>query len=216
MVTPFLFLVTPGKVFEKIKLRPQWVVPCIVVVCGLVVKTVVENRWEIHPFILQIQTFYLDIIIVSIMVIILWAAISAFVFLSMVFMNLHPSVAYKSIFSIVSYCGLIILLGEICNYLLINTTIVDRMLYTIPKRFPIGLDIFTLGSNPHPALAIMLHAINPFSIWYFTLLSNGLSIVANLSKTKARMLSFIMWLIAVGLAVSVLLITGETSLRIKL
>jgi hypothetical protein len=216
MLTPFSFIVTPRKVFEKIKLNPQWVVPCIVAVSGFVIKTVADNGWETRSFIVQVQSLYLDTIIVSMIVIILWVSISSFLYLSIVLIKADPRVTYKSVFSVVSYCGLIILLGEVSNYLLINTTIVDRMLYTIPNRFPIGLDLLTLGNSLPPAVTIILHAVNPFSIWYFTLLSMGLSIVTGLSKTKARMLSFSMWLIAVCIALSIVLITGETSLRIKL
>jgi hypothetical protein len=216
MMTPFTFLITPRKVYEKIKLRPHWVVPFVIAVVGLILKTFLSNTWGTQSFFFQVHSLYLYVIITTILVIILWSAISIFLYLSIFLINTDNNVTYKSLFSIVSYCGLIFLLGEISNYLLISTDIIDSMLYTIPKRFPIGLDLLTLGNSPPPALAIFLHSINPFSIWYFTLLSMGLSIVTDLSKPKARLLSFIVWLIAVGLAMSVLLITGETSLRIKI
>jgi hypothetical protein len=72
-----------------------------------------------------------------------------------------------------------------------------------------------LGKDLPPALVIFLQSVNPFSIWYFMFLAKGLSIVTGLSKTKARILSIIMWLISVGFVISVLLVTGSTRIRIK-
>jgi hypothetical protein len=127
----------------------------------------------------------------------------------------HNSITFKSLFSIVSFCGVIFLLGEITNFLLIRADIIDSMLYALPNRFPYGLDIFALGGNPHPALALLLNNINPFTIWYFTALSVGISTVAGLNKKEARMLSFIIWINLIGFLLCVLLITGETRINMR-
>jgi hypothetical protein len=216
MVNPFMFLVTPRKVYETMKLKPRWLVPFVVVVFGLVVKTFLSNSWGTQEYTFQVYLLSFYIFVSTFLVGVLWSAISTFLYLSMLLMNTHEHVTYKHVFALVSYCGMIILLGEISNYLLVSSNILNSMLYVVPKRYPMGLDIFTLGNNTHPALAIFLHSINPFSIWYFAVLSMGLSEVAGLCKTKARILSFIMWVIAVGLAMSMMMITGGTSLHIKL
>ena len=215
IITPFTFLIAPQKIFKNLKSKPQWVAPCIVVVLGLIVKAMLSNSWGNQSLIYQAQSLYLNGIMATLLVVFLWSAISIFLYLSIFLMSANNGVAYKIVFSIVSYCGVIILLGEISNYLLIRANIINSMFYLLPQRFPIGLDLLVVDTSPHPALAVFLHSINPFSIWYFTILSVGISIVTDLGKTKASTLSFILWFIAVGFAISVLLITGETSLRFK-
>jgi hypothetical protein len=215
MFTPFIFLIAPQKIFINLKSKPQWVAPCIVVILGLIVKSMLSNSWGTKSLIYQAHSLYLYVIFAALLVFFLWSAISIFLYLSLFLMSANKGITYWSLFSIVSYCGMIFLLIEICNFLLIHANIMNSMFYSLPQRFPIGLDLLILDTSPHTALAILLHSINPFSIWYFTILSIGISIVTDLSKTKAGMLSFMLWFIAVGLAISVLLITGETSLRFK-
>jgi hypothetical protein len=215
MLTPFIFLVTPRKVYGILKLKPQWIAPFIAAVIGLVMKTWLNNSWGIQSFISQAHSVYLIVLCIAFLVVGLWSVIAASLYLSILLIEAYNGTSFKSLFSIVSYCGIIFMLDEITNFFLIRAKIIDSMLFALPHRFPIGLDILALGSNPHPALAILLHSINPFTIWYFTYLSIGLSIVADLSKTKARMLTLLIWVIAVGFALSILLITGETALRIR-
>jgi hypothetical protein len=215
MLTPFMFLIAPLRVFENLRSKSQWIAPCFFTILGLLGKTILSNSWGDQSLIFLAHSLYLYVIIITFFIAVLWSAISIFLYLSFFLITADTRVPYKSLFSIVSYCGVIFLFGEISNFFLIRANIIDSMLFTLQKRFPIGLDILLLGTSPSPALAIFLHSINPFSIWYFTILSVGLSIVTGLSKTKARMLSFMLWFIAVGFAMSVLLITGETSLHIK-
>ena len=215
MLTPFTFLIAPLRTFENLRSKPQWITPCIFTILGLLVLSILSNTWGAQSLMYLAHSFYLYIIIITLMIAVFWSAISMFLYLSFFIVNADTRVTYKSLFSIVSHCGVIFFFGEISNYFLIRANIIDSTLFPLSKRFPIGLDILLWETSPSPAFAIFLHSINPFSIWYFTILSVGLSIVTGLSKTKARMLSFLLWFIAVGFAMSVLLISGETSLRIK-
>ena len=77
-------------------------------------------------------------------------------------------------FSLVSFCGIIFLIGEVLNFILMRLQIIKIGSYILPNRFPIGLDLFLIGRHPSLPLAIFLHSINPIIIWYFATLSFGL------------------------------------------
>ena len=213
--TPLIFLVAPLKIFEDLKLKPKWGVPFLFTVLGLMVKTFLGNSWGNQPIVAQAHALYLYGIILSAGVVLGWSAISTFLYLTIYLIQEDQRPIYRAIFSVVSYCGVIFLLGEICNSILIHANIMDSMRYPLSNQFPVGLDVLTPEHWLTPARAVLLHSINPFSIWYFTMISIGLSMVAGLSKARARLLSIILWLLALSFAESVLLITGETSVRLK-
>jgi len=215
MLTPFIFLVAPQKIYDILNLKHRWIAPIILTVLGLVIKVWLNSSWRSETFIFQTHSLYLTIVSITILVVVLWFVNAALLYLSILLMDVHPSVTFKSLFSIVSYCGIILMLDEIANFFLVSTKIIDSILIALQCRFPIGLDILALGITQNRALAILLHSINPFIIWYFAYLSIGLSTVAGLSKIKARMLSFFIWFIAVGFVISIFLITGETRLHIR-
>lgn len=215
MKSPLAFLAMPREVFERLKSKPQWSTPFSVVVIGLILKNWINSCWRTQSLTFNIYIFLMTTISITILILLSWSFISTFLYWAIRLIKTDIIVTYKRIFSIVSYCGVIFLLSEIVNSLLIHTRIIDHTLFTLPNRFPIGFDILTLKSNVHPALTILLHSINPFTIWYFTTLSIGLSTVTDLSKTRARIISFFVWLIVVGFVIGVLLITGGTRISVK-
>ena len=68
--------------------------------------------------------------------------------------------------SLVSFCGIIFLIGELVNFILLRIQIFNMRSSVFPNRFPIGLDLFLDGRHPSLPLAIFLHSINPIIIWY--------------------------------------------------
>lgn len=180
---PFMFLIFPKKVYDNIKSRDRWeIAPLIVVILVLLIKVLYGNLWSSQPLIDQLKLFYLFSILIIFIVTIIWFAISTVLYLSILLVKSNNLIPYKKTFSIVSYCGIIILLGEITNFLLNKANIISPILYALPNRFPIGLDIITLFYSQCPTpLAIFLHSINPFSIWYFISIAIGISIVADIN-----------------------------------
>jgi hypothetical protein len=215
MLTPFIFLVAPRKVYDILKLKSQWIAPIVLTVLGLVGKVWIENPWRSQTLIFQTHSLYISIVSVTIFIIALWSVIAAFLYLSIFLMDAGNGVTFNNLFSIVAYCGIIMMLDEISNVLLVRTNVIDSALFALPHRFPIGLDILVSGASQNSAWGILLHSVNPFIIWYFIYLSIGLSIVTGLSKIKTRTLSFFLWFIAVGFIVSIYFITGETRLHIR-
>jgi hypothetical protein len=214
MLTPFTFLWRPRKVYENLKSKPYWAAPFILTVFGLVLLSLFNNAWSVQLSIVQMRLLLFNIVFTTLIVLFLWSVVAVFLYLSIFIIDEQNSVSFRSLFSIVSYCGVITMIAEIINFLLIHAKLIDDVLYSLPMQFPYGLDILTLTSNPHYALAYLLHSINPFTIWYYIILSMGLSIVAGLNKKEARMLSFTIFLCQVGFRVSYILVTREPVLRI--
>jgi hypothetical protein len=210
-----LLLAMPREVFESLKSRSQWSSSFIVVVIGLILKNWINSCWIAQSLTFNITMLVVTTISITIIIFISWSFISTFLYWAIYLIKTNNIVTYNRIFSIVSYCGVIFLLGEILNFLLIHAQLIPDSLFVLPHRFPIGLDVLVMERNPHPALAILLYSINPFTFWYLMTMSIGLSTVTGLSKTKARVLSFMIYLLIVGFVIGVLLITGGTRISIK-
>jgi hypothetical protein len=215
MRSPLMFILMPREVFEDLKSEPRWTYPFILVVIGLLAKNWLDRCWRMQSFTFNIIVMVMTTVSVAILLMLSWSFISAFLYGAIYIIRTDVVASYKAIFSIIAYCGVIFLLGEITNFLLIHAELIDNSQYTLSNRFPLGLDILTLGRTPHPALAILLYSINPFTIWYLDVLSIGLSTVIGLDKKKAIILSIMIWLLVVGFVIGVLFITGGTKISIR-
>ena len=119
-------------------------------------------------------------------------------------------------FSLVSFCGIIFLIGEVLNFILMRFQIIKISSFILPNRFPIGLDLFLIGRHPSLPLAIFLYSINPIVIWYFTTLSLGLHNVAGMSKNSARLTVLSIWAIGIGSVALIASVLGGTTVGIRL
>jgi hypothetical protein len=215
MKTLFTFLVSPHKVFESLNSKSRWFVPFSVVVVGMVILTWLTSCWKNQSVYFQMDAVLITLISFTLILFLSWSFISVFLYLAASLIEANSIIVYKRIFSVVSFCGIIFLVGEVINFLLIFTKAFNDSLFVLHNRFPMGLDILAVGRSPHPALAILLYSINPFTVWYFTVLSIGFSTITGLTKIKARIFSFLVWLFIVGFIISLLLITGGTRINIK-
>jgi hypothetical protein len=128
------------------------------------------------------------------------------------------SVTFKTLYSVNIHCGVIFLLGELVNFLLIRTKILGDYSTPLRGRFPVGLDILLLGADdPNLYLAIVLHSTSVFLIWYIVVLSLGIRVVTGTSKAKATVIAVTLWctlvLLALGMAYTA---GGGTTIRIKI
>ncbi len=119
-------------------------------------------------------------------------------------------------FSLVSFCGIIFLMGEVLNFILLRLQIIKIGSYVLPNRFPIGLDLFLIGRFPSLPLAIFLHSINPIIIWYFAALSLGLYTISGMSKNSARLTALSIWALGVGSIAFIASALGGTTIGIKI
>jgi hypothetical protein len=125
---------------------------------------------------------------------------------------------FRSLYSVNIHCGLIFLLGEIVNFLLIRTSLLGDYTPPLRGRFPVGLDLFLLGvEDPSLYLSMILHSTSIFLVWYFVVLSLGISTVTGLSRKKSAAIVMVVWCVTVGMALgAVYAAGGQTTIRIKI
>jgi hypothetical protein len=128
------------------------------------------------------------------------------------------STSFKTLYSVNIHCGVIFLLGEVVNFLLVRTSILSDHPTPLRGRFPLGLDVLLLGSDdPNIYLSIILHSTSVFLIWYLVVLSLGIRVVTGTSKTKATAIAATLWCTLVLLALgAVYAAGGGTTIRIRL
>jgi hypothetical protein len=119
-------------------------------------------------------------------------------------------------FSLVSFCGIIFLIGEILNFILIRLQLIKMNSYIFPNRFPIGLDLFLIGRHPSLSLAIFLSSINPIIIWYFAVLSLGLYNITGMSRNSAWFTVLSIWAIGMTSLALIATMVGGTTIGIRL
>jgi hypothetical protein len=108
------------------------------------------------------------------------------------------------------------LIGEIINFALTRCEIIKNSSYILPNRFPIGLDLILNGRHVSLPMAVFLHSINPFTIWYLMTLSIGLCAMTGMDGGKARVTALSVWAFAVGAIAFLTHVIGGTSVGIRL
>jgi hypothetical protein len=145
---------------------------------------------------------------------------TALIYLLSVILGDHESrwASFKTLYSLNIHCGVIFLLGEVVNFLLIRTNILGDYLTPLRGRFPVGLDILLLGTNePNIYLSIILHSTSVFLIWYIVVLSLGIRVVTGTSKAKARAIAATLWCTMVLLALGMVYAAGGgITIRIRI
>lgn len=208
-------LAVPSEVFERLKLMPRWGAPFALVTVGYFILNWLKRCGADLSIAFEPRTMLLPAISSPIVVLLVWLAL-ALVLSLMAFLVKGNWVSYKGILSVVAHSGVIYLLGEIVNFLLTHSRLLDSSLFVVPNRFPIGLDIVLWGREADLYLAVLLHSINLFTVWYLAVLAIGISTVAGLSRAKSAGLVIAIWALGVGFVLSVVLVAGGTTMRITL
>jgi hypothetical protein len=128
------------------------------------------------------------------------------------------SASFKTLYSVNIHCGMILLLGEVVNFLLLRANILGDHPTPLRERFPVGLDILLLGvDEPNLYLSIILHSTSVFLIWYLVVLALGIRVVAGTSKAKTVAIATTLWCTLVLLVLGMVYAAGgSTTIRIRL
>jgi hypothetical protein len=126
--------------------------------------------------------------------------------------------AFKTFFSVNIHCGVIFLLGEIVNFLLVRTNLLGEYSTPLPNRFPTGLDLFLVGiDEPNRYLAIILHCTSVFVLWYLVVLSKGIRVITSSGKIRAGVIVAGLWIVAVTIGLGMAYAAGGgTTIRVAL
>ena len=216
MRNPFSILFSLKENFERIKSGPTWSIPYFITSGGISLLTWLKSCWRGTSFVADFGVLAGAFISTSIFLFVLWSMLALLLYLSSTLFNPEGKNSYRSMFSLVSFCGVIFLIGEVVNSILLRFHIMKINSYILPNRFPIGLDLFLIGRHPSLPLAIFLYSINPIVIWYFTTLSLGLHNVAGMSKNSARLTVLSIWTIGIGSVALIASVLGGTTVGVRL
>jgi len=215
-MNPFTILFPSKKDFARIRSAPKWKSPYFIVVAGLSLLTWLKSCLRGASLVADLSVFGGAFFSLSISLFVIWSMLAMLLYLSSTLFNPDEKNSYRSMFSLVSFCGIIFLIGEVLNFILMRFQIIKISSFILPNRFPIGLDLFLIGRHPSLPLAIFLYSINPIVIWYFTTLSLGLHNVAGMSKNSARLTVLSIWTIGIGSVALIASVLGGTTVGIRL
>jgi Yip1 domain len=212
----FRILTNPENIFSQIQSVPKWKGSFLVVVVGNSFLTWIKSCLRGSSIRVDAEVLIGSFIISGIVIAILWFAVALFLHSIASMFNSTKEIKFIAMLSLVSSCGIICLIGELLNFVLIRLDIIRNSMYLLPGRFPIGLDLFLIGKHPELPLIIILYSINPITIWYLATLSSGLCSIAGIGKPKARLTSLLLWAFGIGFLAILSQILGGTSMGFKL
>ena len=125
---------------------------------------------------------------------------------------------FKTLFSVNIHCALIIILGEVINFLLVRADILGESNFPLPNRFPVGLDLILLAvDEPNIYAAILLHSTSCFVVWYLIVLTKGITTITESNPQRSVLIVASLWFAVVAAALSLAYATGGgTTIRIRM
>ncbi len=208
-------LSAPSEVFKRMESRPTWKLTFLVVVIGNVLLTWLNSCLRGSSFVIDFSVIVGSFISISVILLALWSMLSLFLYFFSILLNAQKRFTYRIVFSLVSHCGLIFLVGECVNFILLRLRLLKSTSLMLPNRFPVGLDLLLIGKSPSLSLVVLLHSINPFTIWYFATMAFGISMLGEIDKRRAALVVVSAWAIGVAFALLLISVLGGTSIGIK-
>lgn len=213
-------LASPGEAFERIMNRPRWLLPILFSVGIFFVVIWLGECWHRLSEALTWPNLLGPALISPLIVGIVSLGSTTFIYLMSAVLrgNTGRTVNFRTLFSVNVHCGIIFLLGEVVNFLLVRANLLGDDKFLLPNRFPTGLDLLLIGgAKPDIYVLILLHSTSVFIVWYLVVLSLGIRISTGSSKIRSAVIAIGLWCFTVGLALSlVYALGGGTTVRIKI
>lgn len=187
----------------------------MVVVIGNVLLTWLKSCLRGSSFVIDFSVLVGSFISISAILLALWSMLSLFLYFFSILLDAQKWFTYRVVFSLVSHCGIIFLVGECINFILLRLGLLKSASLLLPNRFPIGLDLLLIGKSASISLVVLLYSINPVTIWYFATIALGISMLGGISKKKAGLAVVSAWAIGVAFALLLISALGGTSIGIK-
>ena len=204
-------LASPREIFAGIVERPRWRLPALFSVVILFVLLWLGGCWSDLSDALAWPKLLGPALISPLIVGIVSIGSTSFIYLmsAIVRRSEDRAASFRTLFSINVHCGIIFLLGEAVNFLLVRARLLGDDKFLLPNRFPVGLDLLLLGRNqPSIYLAILLHSTSVFILWYLVTLSLGIRSATGSSTLRSTIITISLWCFMVGLALSVVYALG--------
>ena len=216
----FGVLATPQAVFEILVKKPRWLMTTIFCTGILFVIIWLGGCWQDLTRGLRLQSLLGPALISPCIVIIVSFASTAFIYLMHVVLGgaKRTPHEFRTFFSINIHSGVIFLLGEVVNFLLVRSNLLGQYGMPVPNRFPTGLDLLLVGTEePNPYTAIVLHSTNVFVLWYLLVLAIGIRTITGSGTFRSAAIVAGLWGVAVALVLGMVYAAGGgTTIRIIL
>ena len=211
-------LAAPVETLEKIAARPRWLLPILFCTTTFFLLLWLGGCWQNLSAGLTWSSLLGPALISPVIVGIVSLSSTAFVFLMNMILGgtADHRTKFKTLFSVNVNCGIVFLLGEIVNFLLVRSNLLAELRFALPNRFPTGMDVFLLGaSDPNPYLLVILHGTSVFVVWYLIVLAKGVRFVTGSSKVRASIIVTALWCVVVGFALGIIYsLGGGTTIHI--
>jgi hypothetical protein len=204
---PFLIIAEPKDIFERVAARAPWFAPLAYCMVGFFIITWLGGCWTNIRAGLQwwsllgpaaASVFFVGAASIG-STAILYAACGAM---------REPELerpTYRKLFSLNNHCALVLILGELVNFLLVRAGPMQDYNLPFPNRFPLGLDLLILGvKEPNIYLAILLHSTSVFVLWYLVVLARGLKYLTGSVSARTTAIVITLWLTGMGIIVGII------------
>ena len=212
----FDILADPSALFERVKVMPRWIPPFSTVAMVLVGITWIKSCLHTQGLVLSLMPLVAAGIVLPIVITIVWLGLSGFLYAIIELLKPDGRPGFKQIFSVVAHCGIIFGLGELVNFLLTQNLLFDAARFPVINRFPVGLDLFVWGKTVPTLVAILLHSVNIFTVWYLALLAIGLRVVGGISRVESTMLAASVWFVGMAMVGATIAILGGTTIGVNM
>jgi hypothetical protein len=211
-------LAAPVDTLEKIAARPRWLIPVLFCTMTFFLLLWLGGCWQNLSAGLTWSSLLGPALISPVIVGIVSLGSTAFVFLMNMILggSADHRASFKTLFSVNVHCGIVFLLGEVINFLLVRSNLLGDLSFALPNRFPMGIDVFLLGANdPNLYLLVVLQSTSVFVVWYLIVLAKGVRFVTGSSKVRSSIIVTALWCVVVGFALGIVYsLGGGTTIHI--
>ncbi len=200
--------IDPMKVFPRIRAGLTWWKPFVLAsVIGMInayfmspfqLKRIELNPRDLSPeqveaALERVQKFgFVGLIFTPIVFIIIYLIMAGIVHIVINIMSSESN--YKKTLSLVSYAGLISILGQVITTVILRMRGVDSVETMSDMKMSLSLAAFF--PDLKGAGYAFLESLSVFSIWYYILFLLGVSVIFRMSRSRALVPVIVMWLIS--------------------
>lgn len=222
---------TPTEVFLNLKEQPRWFVAFVFISAVSIgvarflapaSEQIVINMFSEKIDEIQIQRSlatakrlqYIAYAFTPVVLLLRWIIVASILYYLCLLLGVADPPRFRTVFAVVVYSEMILLLMAITNTLLLYARGIDSMRHLIDLQAIAGLDILLKDKSASIPLFVLLNSFNFFSVWYIVTLTLGISVVTSFSKLKSAILVSGVWLLGVGYQVALAAISINSPLRL--
>lgn len=211
MLFPFLIFAEPKEIFDRVAARAPWFAPFSYCTAGFFVLTWLGGCWNSIQEGLRWWSLLGPAIASTLFVGVASLGSTTVLYVAHLAFRGRKAVrpTYRKLFSLNIHCAFVLILGELFNFLLVRTELMQGHNFPLPNRFPLGLDLLILGAKePNIYLTILLHSTSVFALWYLVVLARGLKPVIASSTARSTAIAATLWLVGVGIVIGIIYRAG--------